>query len=122
MQSRIKFSGFRHPQINLLLIINRRSRTQQGRREPDRKAETMQNKIPTARHTFDKQNYKKDGAINLKNRYKAITTGKLANGFTKELASEALPVGPLAGAKPGSEPVEGTTEVVPGTVVPAPSD
>lgn len=81
----------------------------------------MQNKIPWTRHAFDKQNYKKDETINLKNKHKAITTGKLAKGFTKELASEALPVGPLAGAKPGIDPVEGTTEGL-GIVVPAPSD
>lgn len=48
----------------------------------------------------------------------------VANGFSKEQASEALPTGPLAGGNPGSDPVVPVvgTIVVLGLDVPPPSD
>lgn len=49
------------------------------------------------------------------------TTGKLANGFTKEQAQEALPLGPFAGGNPETDPDAGITEVL-GVGVPAPFD
>lgn len=45
----------------------------------------------------------------------------VANGFTKEQASDAPPIGPPTGGSPGSVPVVGTTVLL-GVVAPEPSD
>lgn len=45
----------------------------------------------------------------------------MANGFTKEQASDAPPIGPPTGGSPGSVPVVGTTVLL-GVVAPEPSD
>lgn len=59
--------------------------------------------------------------MNLTNEYKMNAMGNVGNEFIKELASEILPDGPLAGGRPGSDPVDGTKEDL-GVVDPAPSD
>uniref|UniRef100_A0A2P2IIJ1 Uncharacterized protein n=1 Tax=Rhizophora mucronata TaxID=61149 RepID=A0A2P2IIJ1_RHIMU len=54
----------------------------------------------------------------LLNKYSTTANRKVANGLTNGEASEALPIGLFAGGNLGSEPVEGTTEVL-GIVIPA---
>lgn len=60
--------------------------------------------------------------MNLISKNKRGADWEVANKFTKEQASEVLPIGLFAGGSPGSDPVVvGTTEDL-GVAVPAPSD
>lgn len=68
-----------------------------------------------------KENYNEKGEINLIRKYIISAVGRVANEFTNEEASDKLPKGASAGGSPGSDPVDGTVEVL-GTVVMAPSD
>ena len=54
-------------------------------------------------------------------KYIISAVGRAATKFTNLEASDRLPKGAPAGGSPGSDPVDGTVEVL-GTVVEAPSD
>lgn len=81
-------------------------------------------KTTPSRHTGENQNYYEIETMNLTNKYNMNAGGKVDNEFVKEQAEETLPLGPLAGGKPGIDPDDGTTEDL-GVVAPAgpaPSD
>lgn len=74
------------------------------------------------RRSNKQQNFYKKANASLKEKSNTVAIGTVAKRFTKEQASEALPIGPFAGVNPGREPpVVGTNEDL-GVNAPASSD
>lgn len=73
------------------------------------------------RQIVSEQNHNLVDTMNLTEKYNATVTETGDKELTKVEAEEALPIGPFAGLKPGSEPVDGRPEDL-GVIDPAPSD